>query len=192
VPPVRSWPDYPYSRRITASAVHPADEPALRLEALFQSVLHAPRLPLRVLRYMRGTAARPGPAALASGSAAAQPAAPSPAAGRSGLAAPDGRGAAGPGGGGGGAAGPGRVLTLAERVPALTATVEALAAILGREVRRGSDAGRTCGSARGLLVRWQSLSSLLVHERVSLLGLGVVSVWASLGPLAVAHRPPSL
>lgn len=52
-PPPQSWPDYPYTRRAAASAVTPGDEAAAKLEALFQCVLHAPRLPARLLRFLR-------------------------------------------------------------------------------------------------------------------------------------------
>ncbi|GLI59091.1 hypothetical protein VaNZ11_000776 [Volvox africanus] len=51
-PPPLSWPDYPYIRHPVASACSPSDTTALKLEALFQCVLHYPRLPPKLLRFL--------------------------------------------------------------------------------------------------------------------------------------------
>ncbi|PNH04956.1 hypothetical protein TSOC_008838 [Tetrabaena socialis] len=77
-----TWPDYPYTRRPAASAASPHDEAALKLEALFQCVLHYPRVPPKLLRFLQRAA-------------------------------------------------PGAV---ADALPHVTATVERLAAVCGREV----------------------------------------------------------
>ncbi|GLC67023.1 hypothetical protein PLESTF_000503100 [Pleodorina starrii] len=52
-PPPLSWPDYPYTRSPVASACSPHDTAGLKLEALFQCVLHYPRAPPRLLRFLR-------------------------------------------------------------------------------------------------------------------------------------------
>ncbi|KAG2492112.1 hypothetical protein HYH03_009603 [Edaphochlamys debaryana] len=52
-PSAMSWPDYPYTRRPTTSACARNDVAALKLEALFQSVLNYPRVPPRLLRFLR-------------------------------------------------------------------------------------------------------------------------------------------
>ncbi|EFJ45428.1 hypothetical protein VOLCADRAFT_105980 [Volvox carteri f. nagariensis] len=52
-PPPLSWPDYPYTRYPVSSACSPYDTAGLKLEALFQCVLHYPRVPPKLLRFLR-------------------------------------------------------------------------------------------------------------------------------------------